>query len=57
LGIEIYQRNDYVFISQKNYVQNILLKFKMENYNLVMTPLLVDEKLVKEDGSGNPDAA
>ena len=29
----------------------------MENCNPVMTPLLVNEKLVKEDGSGDVDAA
>jgi Reverse transcriptase (RNA-dependent DNA polymerase) len=57
LGIEIDQRNDGVFISQKKYAQNILSKFKMENCNPVMTPLLVNEKLVKEDGSGDADAA
>jgi Reverse transcriptase (RNA-dependent DNA polymerase) len=56
LDIKIDQREDGVFISQKKYVQNILLKFKMENYNPVMTPLLVNEKLVKEDGSGDADA-
>jgi hypothetical protein len=27
----------------------------MENYNLVMTSLLVNEKLVKENGSGDTD--
>jgi Reverse transcriptase (RNA-dependent DNA polymerase) len=48
LGIEIDQREDGVFF---------LLKFKMENYNLVMTQLLVNEKLVKEDGNGDADAA
>jgi Reverse transcriptase (RNA-dependent DNA polymerase) len=57
LGIEIDQRNDEVFISQKKYDQNILSKFKMENCNPVMTPLLVNEKLVTEDGSGDADAA
>jgi hypothetical protein len=42
---------------KKKYAQNILLKFKMKNCNLIMTPLLVNEKLVKENGSGNADAA
>ena len=57
LGIEIDQREDGVFISQKKYAENILSKFKMENCNPVMTPLLVNEKLVKEDGSGDADTA
>jgi hypothetical protein len=56
LGIEIDQKEDDVFISQKKYAQNIILKFKMKNYNSVMTSLLVNEKLVKEDGSGDADA-
>jgi Reverse transcriptase (RNA-dependent DNA polymerase) len=56
LGIKIDQREDEIFISQKNYAQNILFKFKMENYNPVMTPLLMNEKLVKKDGSGDADA-
>jgi hypothetical protein len=29
----------------------------MENYNPMMTPLLVNEKLVKEYGSSDADAA
>ncbi|KAJ4764255.1 polyprotein [Rhynchospora pubera] len=57
LGIEIDQRDDGVFISQKKYAQSILSKFNMENCNPVKTPLLVNEKLMKDDGSGNADAA
>jgi hypothetical protein len=56
LDIEIDQREDGVFIYQKKYVQNILLKFKMKNYNPVNTSSLVNEKLVKDDGSGDADA-
>jgi hypothetical protein len=41
---------------KRSMFKNILLKFKMENYNPVMTPLLVNEKLVKEDSSGDADA-
>jgi hypothetical protein len=29
----------------------------MENYNPIMTSLLVNEKLIKEDGSGDANAA
>lgn len=57
LGIEIDQRVDGVFVFQKKYAQNILSKFEMENCNPIMTPLLVNEKLVKEDGSGDADTA
>jgi hypothetical protein len=57
LGIKIDQREDDVFISQKKYAQNIFIKFKMKNYNSIMILLLVNEKLVKDDGSGDVDAA
>ncbi|XP_047320336.1 uncharacterized mitochondrial protein AtMg00810-like [Impatiens glandulifera] len=56
LGIEIDQNDGGVFICQNKYAQSINSKFKMENCNLVMTPLVVNEKLVKDDGSGDGDA-
>ena len=50
LGMEIYQEDDNVFICQKNYAEKILRKFRMLVCNLVSTPLIVGEKLKKEDG-------
>lgn len=55
LGIEVEQNKDGVFISQKKYVDNILKKFKMEACNPVPIPLVVNEKFMKEDGSGDVD--
>ena len=49
LGIEIYQEDDGVFICQKKYVERILKKFGMYGCNSVSTPLIVTEKLTKED--------
>lgn len=43
LGIEVIQRDDEIFISQKKYAGDILKKFKMENSKLISTP--VEDKL------------
>lgn len=50
LGIEIYQVKDGVLISQKKYAENILMKFGMSGCKPMATPLVVNEKLTKEDG-------
>lgn len=50
LGIEIYQVEDGVFISQKIYAENILIKLGMSGCKPMATPLVVNEKLTKEDG-------
>lgn len=50
LGMEIYQDDDGVFISQKNYAEKVLKKFRMFGCKSVATPLVCNEKLVKEDG-------
>ncbi|RVW16037.1 Retrovirus-related Pol polyprotein from transposon RE2 [Vitis vinifera] len=47
---KIYQEEDGVFICQKRYVEHILKKFGMAGCNPVSTPLVVNEKLRKEDG-------
>ncbi|CAL5391936.1 unnamed protein product [Camellia sinensis] len=57
LGIEIYQNNGGVFICQKKYAQTLLEKFKMKNCKAVATPLIVNEKLSKEDGSKEAEAS
>lgn len=51
------QREDDAFISPQKYAQNIISNFKIGNCNPVMMSLLVNEKLVKEYGRGNVDAA
>ena len=50
LGIDAYQEEDGVFICQKRYVEHILKKFGMASCNPISTPLVVNEKLKKEDG-------
>ena len=56
LGIEIHQDEDGVFISQRKYAENILKKERMLGCNVVATPLVVNEKLKKEDGGKKVDA-
>uniref|UniRef100_A0A5B7B4M6 Retrovirus-related Pol polyprotein from transposon TNT 1-94 n=1 Tax=Davidia involucrata TaxID=16924 RepID=A0A5B7B4M6_DAVIN len=56
LGIEIYQNEDGVFISQKKYAEAILKKFGMSGCKPMATPLVVNEKLMKEDGEKKVDA-
>jgi len=54
LEIEIDQ-NQGIFISQKKYAENLLNKFEMNNCKTVATPLVVNEKLLKEDGVEKAD--
>ena len=50
LGIEVSQRNEGIFISQKKYTEGLLKKFKMYGCKPVATPLITNEKLQKNDG-------
>jgi hypothetical protein len=56
LGIEVYQDKEEVFISQRMYVEKILRKFRMVGCKPMATPLVVNEKLKKEDGGKKVDA-
>ncbi|XP_031266668.1 uncharacterized protein LOC116125078 [Pistacia vera] len=47
LGLQVMQYVDGVFISQKKYVQEILDRFQMSNYNPVTSPTEVGLKLTK----------
>ncbi|KAM1349822.1 hypothetical protein EV1_003832 [Malus domestica] len=55
LGISIIQSNDGIFITQKKYAKTLLEKFKMVGCKPVATPLVVNEKFQREDGSGDAD--
>ena len=56
LGMEIYQYDDGVFICQKKYTENILVKFDMADCKPRATPLVVSEKFVKKDGEKKVDS-
>ena len=55
LGIEIVQSVEGIFITQKNYAKAILEKLKMLGCKSVATPLVINEKFQKEDGSCDTD--
>ena len=50
LGIEIHQDQQGIFISQEKYANEILNKFGMEKCKPDSTPLVSNEKLIKDDG-------
>ncbi|KAK2978867.1 hypothetical protein RJ640_030916 [Escallonia rubra] len=56
LGMEIHQDDEGVFICQKNYAEKVLKKFRMYGCNPKATPLIVGEKLKKEDGGSKANA-
>ncbi|XP_016169150.1 uncharacterized protein LOC107611769 [Arachis ipaensis] len=49
LGIEVLQKDDEIFISQKKYANDILKKFQMEHSKPVPTPVEEKFKLLRED--------
>ncbi|XP_027934022.1 uncharacterized protein LOC114189605 [Vigna unguiculata] len=57
LGIEVKQQEDDIFISQKKYIEALLKKFKMYDCKPVATPLMVNEKLQKDDRAQETDAS
>lgn len=42
LGIEVKQRKEWIFISQKTCVEAILKEFEIDETNLVSTPINVE---------------
>ena len=55
LGIEITQKEDGIFISQRKYSKNLIKKFKMKGCKTVATPLDRNKVLRKEDGTTKAD--
>ncbi|KAM2091234.1 hypothetical protein ACFX1T_029745 [Malus domestica] len=49
LGIEVLQRTDGIFISQRKYAQEILERFNMDRCNSVHNPLVPGFKLTKDE--------
>nr|XP_025611877.1 uncharacterized protein LOC112705256 [Arachis hypogaea] len=49
LGIEVVQKDDEIFISQKKYANDILKKFQMEHSKPIPTPIEEKSKLLRED--------
>lgn len=47
LRVKVTQSATYIFINQIKYIQEVLEKFGVKNYNPVKTPIVPDSKLVK----------
>ncbi|KAL3634756.1 hypothetical protein CASFOL_021810 [Castilleja foliolosa] len=56
LGIEVSQTKNEFFLSQKKYAQNLLKKFNLLGCKEVATPLMLNEKMKKDDGGKKVDA-
>jgi hypothetical protein len=44
LGLEVWQRTDEIFLSQRKYIVEILKKFGMLNYKPMATPMVTNLK-------------
>ena len=55
LGLEVLQRSDGVFISQKKYALEVLQRFGMDKSNSVHNPIVPGFKLVKDEGGVKVD--
>ena len=51
LGLGVLQTDTYIFLHQKKYAKTLLDKFGLKDCKSVATPLAVNEKLSKVDGS------
>ena len=51
LGLQVYQTDKGIFISQTRYIKDMLKKFKMEDSKPVGTPMVIGCKLSKDDES------
>jgi Reverse transcriptase (RNA-dependent DNA polymerase) len=52
LGLEIIQQSGSIFMFQRKYAADLLEKFSIKEAKYATTPMNVNEKLEKEDGSG-----
>uniref|UniRef100_A0A3Q7HIM5 Uncharacterized protein n=1 Tax=Solanum lycopersicum TaxID=4081 RepID=A0A3Q7HIM5_SOLLC len=51
LGLEVKQGIDGIFLSQRKYATDLLKKFTMVNCKVATTPMNINEKLCRDDGS------
>ena len=56
LGLEVEQEKGSIFMSQRKYACDLLKKFGVKENKIASTPMNVNEKLEKDDGSGSADA-
>jgi len=55
LGIQIFQKQNEIFLCQHKYAKEILKKFNMEQCKPTTTPMNQKERFCKEDGAGKVD--
>jgi hypothetical protein len=55
LGLEVWQRNDEIFLSQGKYTVEILKKFSMTKCKSMPTPMVMDLKKMNDVDSGEID--
>ena len=55
VGLQIQQRKDGIYITQSEYIEEILKKFGMEDSKPVGTPMCTRLKLTKDDDSKEVD--
>ena len=55
LGLEVLQRSDGIFISQKKYALEVLQRFGMDKSNSVHNPIVPGFKLMKDEGGVKVD--
>jgi hypothetical protein len=55
LGMEVEQKNGDIFICQRKYAKEMLMKFNMENCKSMSTPMCPKEKLRKDDEAEQVD--
>ena len=55
LDLEVLQRSDGIFISQKKYALEVLQRFGMDKSNFVHNPIVPGFKLVKDEGGVKVD--
>jgi hypothetical protein len=51
LGLEVWQRTDYIFLGQGKYTIEILKKFRMTDYRSMPTPMVMNLKKMNEASS------
>ena len=55
LGLEVLQRFDGIFISQKKYALEVLQRFGMDKSNSIHNPIVPVFKLMKDEGGVKVD--
>lgn len=50
LGLEVLQRSEGIYVSQRKYAQEVLERFNMNQCNTVHNPIVSGFKMMKDEG-------